>query len=59
MGVGVHFVVLGTAQIVPPGTLGELLLVGASGLTGLGMYGLLATLVGMDEISLLSRAIFD
>ncbi len=57
MGVVVHFIALEMAPIVPPGTWGELLLVGASGLAGVGIYGLLAFLFGMDEIRLLSRAV--
>lgn len=57
MGVVVHFSVQGMAQVVPGGTVGQLLLVGVPGLAGLGVYGLLATLVGMNEIRVFARSI--
>ncbi len=57
MGVVVHLLVLALGGILSPGTLGELLLVAVPGLAGLGVYGLLAFLVGMDEIGVLGRAI--
>jgi putative peptidoglycan lipid II flippase len=57
MGLTVHFIKVGTSQIVPPGTIGEMLLVGSAGLGGLAVYAGLALLVGMDEVRLLRRAV--
>lgn len=57
MGVTVHFIVEGMSRVAPGGTAGEILVVGTAGLVGLGVYGLLGLLVGMDEIRLLRRTI--
>jgi len=57
MGVVVHFVVAGLSRVAPAGTPGEILVVGASGLAGIGVYGALALLVGMEEIHLLRRTV--
>lgn len=57
MGAVVHLAVSGVSRVAPSNTVGELLLVGVPGLAGLGVYGLLASLVGMDEVRLLRRAI--
>lgn len=57
MAVVVRFSLLGMGRLVPPGTLGELLLVAVPGLIGLGVYGVLAALLGMDEIRLFTDAI--
>lgn len=57
MGVVVHLSKLGMTQVVRAGTVGQLLTVAVPGIAGLGVYGLLAALVGMDEIRLLARAI--
>jgi len=59
MGLVVHFVVMGLSRIAPAGTMGEILVVGGSGLAGLGVYGSLALLVGMKEIQLLSRTVMN
>ncbi|MGD2146724.1 MAG: murein biosynthesis integral membrane protein MurJ [Anaerolineae bacterium] len=56
MGLTVHLIKLGMSTLVPPGTLGELLLVVSAGIGGIVVYGGLALLVGMDEIRLLRRA---
>jgi putative peptidoglycan lipid II flippase len=57
MGVTVHFVKLALARIAPPGTLGELALVGGAGLAGLSVYVGLALLVRMDQVELLRRVV--
>jgi putative peptidoglycan lipid II flippase len=57
MGLTVHFIKMGMSQIVPMGTVGELLLVGCAGLGGIAVYAGLALLVGMDEIRLVRRAV--
>jgi putative peptidoglycan lipid II flippase len=57
MGVTVHFIKMGMSQVVPAGTMGELLLVGSAGLVGIAVYAVLALLLGMNEIRLLRRAI--
>jgi putative peptidoglycan lipid II flippase len=57
MGLTVHLVVLGVSEIALSGTAGEVLLVGAAGLAGLLVYGLLAFFLGMEEVRFLSRAI--
>jgi putative peptidoglycan lipid II flippase len=57
MGLTVHFIKMGMSQIVPTGTVGEMLLVGCAGLGGITVYGVLAALVGMDEIRLVRRAV--
>ncbi len=57
MAVVVRFSLSGMQRIVPTGTFGELLLVAVPGLVGLGVYGVLATLLGMDEIRLLTGVI--
>jgi putative peptidoglycan lipid II flippase len=57
MGVAVYAVMTGLSRVAPAGTLGEILVVGVSGLAGLGVYGSLALLVGMEEIQLLRRTI--
>jgi peptidoglycan biosynthesis protein MviN/MurJ (putative lipid II flippase) len=57
MGVAVHFVVMGLSRLVPGGTIGEVVVVGVSGLVGVGVYGSLSFLVGVDEIQLLRRAV--
>jgi putative peptidoglycan lipid II flippase len=59
MGVAVHFTATGMSQIAPGGTMGEILRVGTAGLVGLAVYGLLALLMGMEEIRLLGRAVID
>jgi putative peptidoglycan lipid II flippase len=56
MGLTVHLIKLGMSTLIPPGTLGELLLVASAGIGGIVVYGGLALLVGMDEIRLLRRA---
>lgn len=57
MGVIVHFVATGLSRFAPPGTMGEVLIVGTAGLAGLAVYGLSAFFVGMDEVRFLSRAL--
>ncbi|MDY7078042.1 MAG: murein biosynthesis integral membrane protein MurJ [Chloroflexota bacterium] len=56
MGIVVHLVVGGVAQIVPAGLVGEVLLVGSGGLVGITIYGVLAVLLRMEEVSLLGRS---
>ncbi len=57
MGLAVWLVVMGLSRIAPVSTMGELLVVGGSGLVGVGVYGSLALLVGMEEIQLLRRTV--
>jgi putative peptidoglycan lipid II flippase len=57
MGVVVHFVVMALSRIAPGGTMGEILVVGGSGLVGVGVYSSLAFLVGMSEVQLLRRSL--
>ena len=57
MGVAVHLTMTGLAPVVPPGTVGQVLVVAVPGIIGLGVYGLLAALVRMDEIRLLTRVL--
>ncbi len=57
MGAAVYIGVAGLSRFAPAGTVGEILIVGGSGLLGIGVYGVLALLVGMDEIQLLRRTI--
>jgi putative peptidoglycan lipid II flippase len=59
MGGAVHLVSQRMMQIVPPGLVGEVLLVGGSGLVGAGMYGALAVLLRVEEIGLLGRALLE
>jgi putative peptidoglycan lipid II flippase len=57
MGVMVHFVMVWLSRFVPGGTIGEVIVVGVSGLVGLAIYGSLSLLMGADEIQLLRRAV--
>jgi peptidoglycan biosynthesis protein MviN/MurJ (putative lipid II flippase) len=57
MGVVVHFVMVWLSRFVPGGTIGEVVVVGVSGLVGLGIYGFLSLLMGADEFQLLRRAV--
>lgn len=57
MGVVVHFVMVWLSRFVPGGTIGEVVVVGVSGLVGLGIYGSLSLLMGADEFQLLRRAV--
>ncbi len=57
MGLAVHLVVIGVSRIAPAGTMGEILIVGASGLVGIGVYGSLALLIDMEEVQLLRRIV--
>lgn len=57
MGVTVHLVVSSVSRIAPAGTVGEVLVVGVAGLVGVGVYGALALLVGMEDIRLLRRTV--
>jgi hypothetical protein len=57
MGAAVHVVVMGVSSIVPVGTVGETLVVAAAGLVGIGVYGTVGFLVGMEEIHLLRRTV--
>ncbi len=57
MGGTVYLVMEKTAQIVPAGTVGEVLLVGGSGLIGAAIYGVLAILLRMEEVRLLGQSL--
>jgi putative peptidoglycan lipid II flippase len=59
MGIVVHLVVTGIAQVVPVGLGGEVLLVGAGGLVGAAVYGALAILLRIEEVGLLRLALHD
>ena len=58
MGVSVHFIERGLGRAVPPGTWGELIVVGVSGLGGLALYGGLMLLVRRDQVRLLRRSLW-
>jgi putative peptidoglycan lipid II flippase len=57
MGGVVHLAAEGVTQIVPAGLVGEVLLVGGSGLVGAAIYGVLAILLRVEEIRLLGRVL--
>jgi putative peptidoglycan lipid II flippase len=57
MGGIVHLVMKRMIQIVPTGLVGEVLLVGGSGLVGTVIYGALATLLRMEEVRLLGQSL--
>jgi putative peptidoglycan lipid II flippase len=59
MGRAVQLVVERTAQIVPAGLVGEVLLVGGGGLVGAAVYGVVAVFLRMEEVGLLGRAIVE
>jgi hypothetical protein len=59
MGAVVHLVVIGLAQVVPVGSIGEILLVGGGGLVGTAVYGALAVLLRIEEVGLLRLALRD
>ena len=46
-------------HVLPSGLLGELLLVGGGGLAGTAIYGLLAILMGIEEVGMLGLALRD
>jgi putative peptidoglycan lipid II flippase len=56
MGLTVYLIKIGMSRVVPPGTMGEMILVGSAGLGGIALYAVLALVVGMDEMRLLRRA---
>ena len=47
------------AGLVPPGLLGELLIVGGAGGVGVALYGLLALVLGLEEIHLIRAVVSD
>lgn len=57
MGAMVYLAVIGLSRVAPAGTMGELLVVGVSGLVGGCVYAGLALLVDMDEVHLVRRSI--
>lgn len=57
MGGAVYLAMTGLAHSVPAGLVGEMLLVGGSGLLGAAIYGALATLLRMEEMRLLRQAL--
>ncbi|MCP4542380.1 MAG: murein biosynthesis integral membrane protein MurJ [Chloroflexi bacterium] len=57
MGGLVHLVVQRLAPIVPAGLVGEVLLVGGSGLVGAVIYGTLAILLRVEEVRLLGQSL--
>jgi putative peptidoglycan lipid II flippase len=57
MGGAVHLMVERAAQIVPAGLVGEVLLVGGSGLVGAVVYGALAIFLRMEEVRLLGQSL--
>ena len=57
MGGVVHLAAEGVTQIVPAGLVGEVLLVGGSGLVGAAIYGVLAILLRVEEVRLLGRVL--
>jgi putative peptidoglycan lipid II flippase len=59
MGAVVHLVATGIAQVVPAGTIGEVLLVGGGGFVGAAVYGALAVLLRIEEVGLLRLALRD
>jgi putative peptidoglycan lipid II flippase len=59
MGGTAFLVMTWLAAVVPPGFLGEVLLVGVTGGVGTALYGLLATAMGIEELHLVRRAFRD
>jgi len=59
MGMGVRLAVGWMSPVLPPGLMGEVLLVGGGGLVGGGIYGLLAILLRVEEVELLCRIVVE
>jgi putative peptidoglycan lipid II flippase len=59
MAAAVRAVMIALLAVVPPGLLGELLVVGGAGTIGIVIYGLLALAVRVEEIHLLHAAVSD
>jgi len=59
MGGGVHLALRAIGQVLPAGLLGEVLLVGGSGLAGVAVYGVLTLLLRIEEFTMIVRMLLE